>query len=43
MQGSGLHPPMLPGDEGQMMGMMGGAHPPMMIEDFYDSNGNMHY
>jgi hypothetical protein len=34
---------MLPGNEGQMMGMMGSAHPPMMIEDFYDSNGNMHY
>ncbi|KAJ7257511.1 hypothetical protein B0H12DRAFT_1218416 [Mycena haematopus] len=38
---SGLHPPMLPGDDGQMMGM-GMAHPPMMpYEDMYDSNGNM--
>ncbi|KAF7343920.1 hypothetical protein MVEN_01680700 [Mycena venus] len=45
MQTSGLHPPMLPGDESQMgYGMMGGAHPPMLpYEDIYDANGNMHY
>ncbi|KAJ6626070.1 hypothetical protein B0H10DRAFT_2211585 [Mycena sp. CBHHK59/15] len=40
-----LHPPMmLPGDEHQMMGMMGGGlHPPMMYDDVYDANGNMRY
>ncbi|KAK7014408.1 hypothetical protein R3P38DRAFT_3574701 [Favolaschia claudopus] len=43
----GLHPPMVPGDEG-MYGYMGGggssAHPPMMpYEDFYDAGGNMRY
>ncbi|KAJ6529020.1 GATA-binding factor 6-B [Mycena vulgaris] len=46
MQSNGLHPPMLPGDEAQMMGMMGGAHPPMMpYDDVYDASGNinMHY
>ncbi|KAJ6554287.1 hypothetical protein B0H19DRAFT_144388 [Mycena capillaripes] len=46
MHTSGLHPPMVPGDEAQMMGMgmVGGAHPPMMpYEDVYDVNGNMHY
>ncbi|KAJ7459406.1 hypothetical protein B0H11DRAFT_1817389 [Mycena galericulata] len=44
MQGRGLHPPMLPGDEAQMMGM-GMMHPPMMppYEDVYDANGNMRY
>ncbi|KAF7373864.1 hypothetical protein MSAN_00598400 [Mycena sanguinolenta] len=40
---SGIHPPMLPGDDAQMSGM-GMIHPPMMpYEDIYDSNGNMLY
>ncbi|KAJ7161193.1 hypothetical protein C8R46DRAFT_904775, partial [Mycena filopes] len=39
-----VHPPMLPGDEGHLMGGFGGAHPPMLpYEDIYDSNGNMRY
>jgi hypothetical protein len=38
------HPPMLlPGEDAQMMGMGGGVHPPMMYDDVYDANGNMHY
>ncbi|KAJ7224567.1 hypothetical protein GGX14DRAFT_350375 [Mycena pura] len=44
IQTGGLHPPMLPSDDSHLMGMgMMSAHPPMMYEDVYDANGNMHY